>query len=90
MRPVFCAALLVLLSVTGAAAQQASCRSTYRLGEPIPPACQDRLRTGLPAYMRWGEGYGATATVPQQPTVSSTRPEWRYFGGHNAAYGFGR
>jgi hypothetical protein len=44
----------------------------------------------LPNYRRWGEGFGATSAVRQPPSPSDARPDWRYFGGYNALYGFGR
>jgi hypothetical protein len=78
-----------LLTAGTAAAQQ--CRSVYRLGETVPPGCQDRLRTGLPAYQQWGEGFGGTVATPSRsPATPAPHPEWRYFGGYNALYGFGR
>ena len=90
MRLGFWVVAVLLLSVASAAAQQARCRPMYRLGEAIPPGCQDRQKTGLPPYLRWGEGYGATPAMPAPPPVASEGHEWRYFGGHNAVYGFGR
>lgn len=76
-----------LLSAGIAAAQQAPCRATYRLGETVPLACRDTQKTRLPPYLRWGEGYGAAHAAPLAP---APRPEWRYFGGYHSAYGFGR
>ena len=90
MRHILLLIALTLLTAGTAAAQQAPCRSVYRLGEYVPPACQDRQRTGVPAYQRWGEGFGATQTTPPHAPAAASRPDWRYFGGYNAAYGFGR
>lgn len=81
---------VTLLSLGSAAAQQLPCRAMYRLGETVPAACKDRQQTGLPAYLRWGEGYGVALAAPSRPPASVDSHEWRYFGGHNAVYGFGR
>jgi hypothetical protein len=88
MRRIYLALLLALLAAPSALAQQSPCRSYYHVGEYVPPGCQDRQRSGVPVYQSWGGGFGSgTATTPASPTP---HPEWRYFGGYNALYGFGR
>ena len=88
MRRLCLALLMMSLAAPSALAQQAPCRSYYRVGEYVPPGCQDRHRSGLPVYQSWGGGFGSgTATAPGSPRP---HPDWRYFGGYNALYGFGR
>ncbi len=78
---------MILLSAGEAAAQQQGpCRSMYQLGETVPAACRDAHKSGVPAYQRWGEGYGSTG--PTRPTLPD--PGWRYQGGYSLNYGFGR
>ena len=88
MRRIYPALLLGLLAAPSALAQQAPCRSYYSVGEYAPPGCQDRQRAGTPVYRSWDGGFGSgTSTTPGSP---KPHPEWRYFGGYNALYGFGR
>lgn len=91
MRRIYLALLLALLTAPSALAQQAPCRSYYRVGEYVPPGCQDRQRAGAPVYQSWGGGFGSgTSNTPGSPGSPRPHPEWRYFGGYNALYGFGR
>lgn len=91
MRRICLALLMLLLAAPSALAQQAACRSNYRLGEYVPPRCQDRQRSGVPVYQSWDGGFGSgTGSMPGSPGAPRPRPEWRYFGGYNALYGFGR
>jgi len=86
MRRIGLALLVALLPASSASAQQAACRSNYRAGEYVPPACQARQSPGAPVYQSWGGGFGSgTANLPPAP-----HPGWRHFGGYNALYGFGR
>jgi hypothetical protein len=80
--------LVMLLSAGTGEAQQAPCRASYRLGDPVPFYCRDAQKTGLPSYRRWGEGHGAARAGPSAAPLPGR--EWRYFGGYNSAYGFGR
>jgi hypothetical protein len=78
--------LVVLLAAPNAVAQQTACRSYYRAGEYVPPGCQERLRSAPPIYQSWGGGFGSgTSNLPP-----ASHQGWRYFGGYNALYGFGR
>ena len=86
MQRIGLALLVALLAAPGASAQQAPCRSYYRAGEYVPPACQEHLRSRVPVYQSWGGGFGAGTS--QLPPASPHG--WRYFGGYNALYGFGR
>jgi hypothetical protein len=91
MRRIYLALLLALLATSSALAQQAPCRSYYRVGEYAPPGCQDRQRAGTPVYQSWGGGFGSgPSTTPGSRDSPKPHPEWRYFGGYNALYGFGR
>lgn len=91
MRRIYWALLVALLAAPSAWAQQALCRSYYRTGEYVPPGCQGRQRSGVPVYQSWSGGFGSgAATAPGSPGAPRPHPEWRYFGGYNALYGFGR
>lgn len=91
MRRIYLAFPMALLAASSASAQQAPCRSYYRTGEYIPPGCQDRQGPGMPVYQSWGGGFGSSApTSPGSSAAPVRRPDWRYFGGYNALYGFGR
>jgi len=88
MRPICLALLIALLAASGASAQRAGCRYSYRAGEYVPPACQVRQGPGAPVYQSWGGNFGSgTANAPSAPGAAH---DWRYFGGYNALYGFGR
>ena len=88
MRPIYLSLFVTLLTAASASAQQAACRPDYRAGEYVPPGCQERQNSGVPIYQSWGGGFGSGASnVP--PSSTSTR-DWRYFGGYNALYGYGR
>jgi hypothetical protein len=90
MRSSFWVMPALLLAAGSAAAQQSPCRP-YRAGDNAPPGCQTRQRATAPAYQSWGGGFGATTATPQSSAAApAPRPDWRYFGGYNAAYGFGR
>ncbi len=78
-----------ILILANAASAQAACRNLYRLGESVPAGCRDRLATGLPAYQRWGEGFGAAVPAPG-PSNMAARFDPNYRGGHSPIYGFGR
>ena len=88
MRRVYLALLVAVLAVPSALAQQMPCRPNYRPGEYAPPGCQVHPPPGMPVYQSWGSGFGtSTSTLPRAP---APRHDWRYFGGYNALYGFGR
>jgi hypothetical protein len=45
----------------------------------------------MPVYQSWGGGFGSSApTSPGSSAAPVRHPDWRYFGGYNALYGFGR
>ena len=91
MRRIYLALLLALLAAPSALAQQAPCRSYYRVGEYVPPRCQHGQHSGAPVYQSWDGGFGSgTSTTLGSPGSPKPHPEWRYFGGYNALYGFGR
>jgi hypothetical protein len=88
MRRIWLALVVTLLTASTASAQQAACRSHYRAGEYVPPGCQARQSPGTPVYQSWGGGFGSDASsAPRSP---ASHRDWRYFGGYNALYGFGR
>ena len=88
MRRIGLALFVALLAAPSAFAQQTACRSYYRAGEYVPPGCQDRQRSGAPVYQSWGGGFGSGAS--NSPRSPAPHQDWRYFGGYNALYGFGR
>ena len=88
MRRICLVLLMALLAASSASAQQAACRQYYRAGEFVPPACQTRQGPGAPVYQSWGGNFGSgTSNLPPSP---APHQNWRYFGGYNALYGFGR
>ncbi len=82
-------ALLLSAAAAGAEPHQIQCHRVYQLGETVPPACRDALKTGAPVYLQWGEGYGAAPTNAPPPAASSLIDR-RHQGGYNSSYGFGR
>jgi hypothetical protein len=87
MRRIFLALLVGLFAAPSASAQQAACRYSQRAGAYVPPGCQARQRPA-PIYQGWGGNFGSGASnVPHAPGAGH---DWRYFGGYNALYGFGR
>jgi hypothetical protein len=87
MRSIWLALLIALLAAPSASAQRA-CRHAYRAGEYVPPGCQARQSPGAPVYQSWGGNFGSG--TPNLPHAPGAAHDWRYFGGYNALYGFGR
>lgn len=84
-----CMALVVaLLAASDASAQQAACRYSNRTGEYLPRGCQARQNPVSPVYQSWGGNFGSGAS--NVPGTAVPHHDWRYFGGYNALYGFGR
>ena len=88
MQRIWLALLVSLMAASSASAQQAACRYSYRAGDYVPPGCQARQSSGAPVYQSWGGNFGSgTSNLPNAPAAHH---DWRYFGGYNALYGFGR
>jgi hypothetical protein len=85
MPRIFFALLVGLFAASSASAQQAACRYSQRADSYV--GCQAR-QSPAPVYRSWGGNFGSGASnVPRAPGASH---DWRYFGGYNALYGFGR